>query len=376
MGIIGCGSMGKHHMKAIADLPRISLAAASDTSKQSLADAVAEYSTKGFTSAEQMMDSGLIDAVLIATPHYFHPRFAMAAFERGLHVLTEKPVAVTAAAAQQMNDAATQRPHLNFAAMFQLRTAGKWRKIKELIDADRIGTLKRVAWVATNWYRTQAYYDSGSWRATWAGEGGGVLLNQCPHNLDLLCWLTGTPDSVIANVALGKHHNIEVEDEVTAILEYPGGATGVFVASTGEAPGSDYLEITGDRGRIITPAPSGDATTIQFTELETSASEFCRTSQTVADHPPMTHETFECKDTGGHGDIIANFADAVLDDKPLIAPASEGLASVELANAMVMSGLEGRKVSLPMDRPAYETMLNRLIEEAGARQGKPSSDEP
>lgn len=367
LGIIGCGVMGKEHMKVIPDLPRVQLSAVSDLSKENLLAATDTYGVKGFADAEQMLDSGLIDAVLIATPHYFHPQFALAAFERDLHVLTEKPVAVTAAAAEKMNEAAKQRPHLKFAAMFQLRSAEKWRKIKELIDAGRLGELRRVAWIATNWFRTQTYYDSGSWRATWAGEGGGVLLNQCPHNLDLLCWLTGKPSSVVANVALGKHHDIEVEDEVTAMLEYPGGATGVFVASTGEAPGNDYLEITGDRGRIIVPAPGGGGTTLQFTELELSAGEFCRTSSTVSSHPPMEHETIECEDAGGHGETIANFADAVLDDKPLIAPAEQGLDSVELANAMVMSGLEGRKIDLPMDRQAYEALLQRLIEEAKAK---------
>ena len=367
LGIIGCGVMGKEHMKVIPDLPRVQLGAVSDSSEQNLSAATETYGVKGFADAEQMLDSGLIDAVLIATPHYFHPQFALAAFDRDLHVLTEKPVAVTAAAAQEMNEAAGQRPHLKFAAMFQLRSAEKWRKIKELIDTGRLGELRRVAWIATDWFRTQTYYDSGSWRATWAGEGGGVLLNQCPHNLDLLCWLTGKPSSVVANVALGKHHDIEVEDEVTAMLEYPGSATGVFVASTSESPGSNYLEITGDRGRIIAPAPGGGGSTFQFTELETSAGEFCRTSSTVSSHPPMAHDTIECEDAGGHGDVIANFADAVLDGKPLIAPAEQGLDSVELANAMVMSGLEGCRIDLPMDRQGYEALLQRLIEESKAK---------
>ena len=181
MGIIGCGGMGRHHMKVMADLPRVDFTAASDTSEEILADTVEKHGVKGFADAEQMLDSQLVDAVMIATPHYFHPQYTLAAFERGLHVLTEKPVAVTAAAAQKMNDAAAQRPDLKFAAMFQLRTEGRWRKIKQMIDSGQLGKLQRVAWVVTDWFRTQAYYSSGSWRATWAGEGGGVLLNQCPH---------------------------------------------------------------------------------------------------------------------------------------------------------------------------------------------------
>lgn len=357
-------------MKVLAELPRVRFTAASDTSAANLATAVETYDVAGFAGAEELLDSKLVDAVLIATPHYFHPDYAIAALARGVHVLTEKPVAVTASAAQRMNDAAAERPDLKFAAMFQLRTAERWRKIKALLDAGKLGPIQRVMWVATNWFRTQNYYDSGDWRATWAGEGGGVLLNQCPHNLDMLCWLTGLPSSVYAQVALGKYHRIEVEDEVTAMLEYPGGATGVFVASTGETPGTDYLEITGDRGRIITPAPApapaGAATgdSFQFIELEVSANEFCRTSPKGFSQAPSREETIECADRGGHEDIHRNFVDAVLDDEPLIAPAVEGIWSVELANAMIMSGLEGRKIELPMDRQEYDALLARLIERA------------
>ena len=355
-------------MKVLAELERVSFTAASDTSAANLAAAVAAYDVAGFAGAEELLDSGLVDAVLIATPHYFHPTYAVAALERGLHVLTEKPVAVTAAAAQQMNEAAAKRPDLKFAAMFQMRTAEKWRRIKALLDAGELGPLQRVMWIATNWFRTQAYYDSGDWRATWAGEGGGVLLNQCPHNLDLLCWLTGMPTSVWAQVALGKYHDIEVEDEVTALLEYPDGATGVFVASTGESPGTDYLELTGDRGRIITPVPGPDGkacgTAFQLDRLELPASEFCRTSPRGFSRAPAQVETVECEGRGGHEDVHRDFVEAVLDDRPVVAPAVEGIQSVELVNAMVMSGLQGRKIELPMDRQAYEALLAQLVADA------------
>lgn len=388
IGVIGCGAMGRSHMKSLLEHPCVELVAAADPVAPSLESAVGQFAVRGFSDAQAMLDKDLLDAVLIATPHYSHPTFAIAALERGLHVLVEKPVAVTAQAAQGMIDAAQRHPHLIFAANFQNRSSTKWQRVKQTIDQGAIGALQRVNWIITTWFRTQTYYNTGGWRATWAGEGGGVLLNQCPHNLDMLCWLTGVPRRVDAHVALGKYHTIEVEDEVTAYLEYDTGATGVFITSTGEFPGTDHLEIIGDRGKITVSSTLPDAFELILTEG--SVGEFRRTSDQFTGTPNSQRQIVACPAAGvgeggasvkpppaasggggvtppsgtGGGTITEmhrNFIAAILENEPLIAPAREGIWSVELANAMLMSGLQRRPIDLPMDRPAYETLLAELV---------------
>jgi len=215
----------------------------------------------------------------------------------------------------------------------------------------------------TNWFRSQAYYNSGSWRATWAGEGGGVLLNQCPHNLDMLCWLTGMPSRVTAHLTLGKYHKIEVEDEVTAFLEYPNGATGVFITSTGEAPGTNYFEIIGDRGRLII----GD-NFLEFDQTEKSVREFSDTNPARMGGPKTTKTREELTGGGHYRDMMTSFVNAILDGTPPAAPGIEGIQSVELANAMIMSGIERRPIDLPMDREAYDRLMQKLIKQAEERK--------
>ncbi len=357
LGVIGCGSMAHHHIGYFADIPRLKFTAAADP-RQHVVDKLAEeHGVTPFADGEQLLESGLVDAVLIATPHYFHPVCAISALRKGIHVLTEKPIAVTASAAEQMNAVAGEHPELVYAAMFQQRTIGNYRVVKKLIDDGELGEIQRVQWTITDWFRSQAYYDSGSWRATWAGEGGGVLLNQCPHNLDMLIHLTGRPAQVYAKVALGKYHDIEVEDEVTAFLEYPNGATGVFITTTGEAPGSNHLEIAGDRGRIT--VAEGKVT---FKQTEQSVREFLRTSQEMFASPKCEVRDLTAQEKGGaHRLITENFIEAILDGRPLIAPAHEGLNSVELGNAMLMSGLTGQSVPVPTDRKAFDELLQDLI---------------
>jgi len=359
LGVIGCGGMGQNHMRCFGEIPQIKFTAASDSFGDNLKKVVDQYGVKGFEKGEDLLDSGEVDAVLIATPHYFHPTYAIAAFERGIHVLSEKPVAVTAKAAQAMNDAHAANSKLVFAVMYQLRAMPKWQRMKAMIASGVLGEIQRVHWTATAWFRTQAYYNSGGWRATWAGEGGGVLLNQCPHNLDMLCWLTGMPTRVNAQMAFGKYHDIEVEDEVTAVLDYANGATGVFIASTGEAPGNDYLEIVGDRGRITSQSRKGGV--IEWTDLGYSAKEYCHASASRMGVPAPTQVEITPPQGGTHKDIHANFADAILHGTPLIAPGVEGIQSVELANAMIMSGIQKQAVNIPTDREAYEALLADLI---------------
>jgi predicted dehydrogenase len=242
--------------------------------------------------------------------------------------------------------------------MFQLRTDPHYAKMKQLVAGGDLGDLMRVNWIITNWFRTEAYYASGDWRATWAGEGGGVLLNQCPHNLDLLQWICGMPERVRGFCALGKRHAIEVEDEVTAYLEYANGCTGVFVTTTGEAPGTNRFEIAGENGRLVL---EGGALT--FARNEIPATQFSRTSQARFATPEVWDVTFPIEGHGGqHIEILENFADAILTGADLIAPAEEGIHSVELANAMLYSSLTGETVDLPLDGEAFERELDRLIE--------------
>ncbi len=366
LGVIGCGGMAQNHMRAFKDVPRLKFTAAAEPFESNLKTVVDTYGVKGFKTGEELLASGLVDAVFIGTPHYFHPTYSMQAFDRDIHVLTEKPVAVTAKAAQEVNEAHARKPQLKYAAMFQLRTIPKWKRMKEIISSGTLGKIQRFHWTATDWFRTEAYYKSGGWRATWAGEGGGVLLNQCPHNLDLLYWLVGMPQRISAHISLGKYHQIEVEDEVTAYLEWANGATGVFITSTGEAPGTNYLEIVGDRGRMISNSKRHEV--IQLDELGFSASEFCKNSTQRMGMPTPTGVEITCPAGGSHKEIFQNFVNAILDGEALIAPAEEGLHSVELCNAMIQSGLQHQTVNIPSDRAGYENLLQELIAKSQANK--------
>jgi len=359
LGVIGCGGMGRNHMRQFAEIPRLKFTAASDSFAANLKLVTEEYGVQGFESGEELLDSGLVDAVLIATPHYFHPQYSKAALERGIHALTEKPVSVTAKAAAEVNAVAEAHPELRYAVMFQQRTQPRWKRVKQIIESGQLGNFQRMLWVGTSWFRTQAYYDSGSWRATWEGEGGGVLLNQCPHDLDMLYWLLGSPTRIHAHVNLGKFHDIEVEDDVTAYWEYACGASAVFIATTGELPGSGHWEICGDRGKL-----SMSEGKIEFIELSTSSRTFIKESQSGFARPEQTRILIDPKGEAGHKQMTANFINAILDDEPLIAPAVQGLHSIEIANAMIMSGIQQTTVDIPMDRDAYDLFLKDLIEQS------------
>ncbi|MEX0777386.1 MAG: Gfo/Idh/MocA family oxidoreductase [Phycisphaeraceae bacterium] len=359
IGVIGCGGMGSNHMAYFDKVPRLKFTAAADVEPKQVQNAVDKYGVKGFDDGEALMDSGLVDAVLIATPHYFHPPLSIAAFTRGIHVLTEKPVSVTAKAAQEAIE--MHRKHgkdLQFAAMFQMRAIPVWNRVRQLIKDGELGEIRRTNWIVTNWLRSQRYYDSGGWRATWAGEGGGVLMNQCPHNLDLYQWLCGMPSKVHAHLGLGKYHHIEVEDDVTAVLHYPNGATGVFITTTGEAPGTNRLEIVGDHGKVVC---DGSAK-IEFTRTLHPVQEFSDSTPNSFPHIKCDKIIIEVDNANnGHRDITTNFVEAILDGTPLIAPAADGLHGVELANAMIMAGITGQAVDVPMDREAYDRFLKDLI---------------
>ena len=358
LGIIGMGNMGRFHADYLQNkkVSRVELTAVSDAFPTSLEPF---KHLKTFDSGEKLIRSGAVDAVLIATPHFLHTSLGIDALQNNLHVLVEKPISVHKADCDRLLAAHTNKK-LVFAAMFQMRTEPKYRKLKSLLDAVELGRITRVNWIITDWYRTEAYYSSGGWRATWKGEGGGVLLNQCPHNLDLLCWLIGRPARVRGFCQIGRFHNIEVEDNVSAYLEWPGGATGVFITSTGEAPGTNRFEITGERGRVVS-----ENNRISFTRNEVSMLDFSKTCKGGFSKPDTWNIDVPFDGAAAqHHTIVQNFVDAILDGAPLLSPATEGVNSVELANAILFSSLEGRTIDLPLDGAAYERKLQQLIAES------------
>lgn len=404
IGIVGIGNMGKKHVKHVIDLPNTELVAVCDRSVEQIAAAVApddppatsakaddiaaaaeasaaqaeqeadcpDYAqiladTAQFTDYHEMLAAVEMDGVIIATPHFDHPDMALLAFDLGIHVLVEKPIAVHVKEAQRMIDgyraAKAAQPGLVFAAMFMQRTWGYWRKIKSMIDRGELGRLIRCTWLITDWFRTQSYYDSGGWRATWRGEGGGVLMNQCPHNLDLYQWIVGMPARVQGFVSFGKHHRIEVEDEVTAYFEHENGMVGHFITTTGESPGTNRLEIAGENGKLVYQDDE-----LLFYRNKWSSIKQIRESESGFAAVPYTRETipYAPKTSHGHEHIIENFAEAILNGADLFAPAEEGLNSVAINNAIILSAQKRQMVELPPDGAEVAALLDQYIAEPPA----------
>ena len=361
IGIIGIGGMGTNHAEYLSagEIAGAELAAVCDVrearlewARQNLGSAV-----RVFDSAEALFASGAADAVLIATPHYFHPPLAIQALECGLHVMSEKPAGVYTRQVRAMNEAAARSDKV-FGVMFNQRARGEHQKLKELVDSGELGEIVRTNYLITDWFRAQSYYDGGGWRATWAGEGGGVLVNQCPHNLDLWQWICGMPTRVRAFVGMGKYHDIEVDDDVTAYVEYENGATGVFITTTGEAPGTNRLEISGDRGKLL--LEDGNIT---FWRTEVPVSRFRREWKGGFGSP----EVWKCAipfPVGGqeHRGITRNWVEAILQGTPLLARGEEGINGVELANAMLLSSWTDDWASIPVDEDLFYRMLQEKIE--------------
>ena len=363
LAIVGLGNMGTQHVQTVSSLERVELAGICDVDQARLDRAAARTAAPRYLDCRDMFDRERPDAVLVATPHYDHIGIGIEAFRRGMHVLVEKPVGVhgldvrRAIAAHE--EAKERKPGLVFAAMFNQRTYGYWRKIKALLDEGELGRLVRTTWIITDWFRSQHYFDSGGWRATWKGEGGGVLLNQCPHQLDLFQWLVGMPDRITGFASLGKYHAIEVEDEVTAYFEYRSGAVGHFITTTAESPGTNRLEIVGENGRLV--FENGE---LVFHRNRSSMLEYLRTTETSFDKVEcwQIRVPYQHHGEGGHRFVIQNFVEAVLDGAALIAPAAEGLNSVLMANAIMHSSFNGhRTVELPMDEAAFARELQDRV---------------
>ena len=357
IAVVGVGGMGGGHCGVIDSISNLELVAVCDIDRARADEIAAKHNVPAFYSHKALLKAKLADAVAVATPHYDHTTIGIDVLKAGLHLLVEKPISVHKADCLKLIKAHKNKKQV-FSAMFNQRTDPHYIKLKELIDDGELGKIVRVNWIVTQWFRTQRYYDSGGWRATWGGEGGGVLLNQCPHQLDLMTWLFGVPATVRADIAIGKYHKIEVEDEVTAYLTYKNGATGVFVTSTGEAPGTNRLEVVGTRGRVV--VDGGD--NIEFLRNEVPMDKFCKTSKKSFATPPRWNVKIPIKGSGDqHKGIFQNFADAITKGAKLIAPASEGIKSVELGNAMLYSGLNDVTVKMPLSAPLYAKQLKKLI---------------
>ena len=358
IAVVGVGNVGGNHARELLNgkVRGATLAAVCDPNPEALARFA---SVPGFARQSELLAAGVADAVLIATPHYDHTPLAIEALAAGMHVLVEKPLAVHKADALLMLAAYECRPNpaQRFAEMLVLRTDPRFLRLRALIESGELGQIRRVHWTITDCLRTDAYYRSGGWRATWAGEGGGVLLNQCPHNLDLWQWLFGMPARVHAFCGFGRMHPISVEDQVTAYLEYDSGTNGVFVASTGEAPGSNVLEVVADLGKVVVERHG-----LKVTRNEMSTLELLRTGPARVPKASATPEEIPLV----HGPnpltgMIQNFVNAILEGEALVAPASEGLFGVELANAMIYSGITRQTVELPLDPALYVAELARRI---------------
>ncbi len=360
IGIIGIGNMGSGHAGNIVagKCPELELAAVCDIDPARLqwAERSLPATVARFDDAEHMMASGLIDAVIIAVPHYDHPRLAIAAFRHHLHVMCEKPAGVYTRQVREMNEA-SRTAGVTFGMMFNQRTNCVYRRTREIVASGEMGAIRRTNWIITNWYRPQAYYDSGAWRATWSGEGGGVLLNQCPHQLDLFQWICGLPVRVDAHMKMGRWHDIEVEDDVTAYLEYENGASGVFVTSTGDTPGSNRLEITLDGGKLVV-----ENDRLYRWDLDMPEPEYSRTSTEPFGSPKAT---FTEVGTDGqnpqHVGVLNAFAAHILRGEPLVAEGVEGIRGLMLSNAMHLSAFLGRPVELPVDEDLYYSELMKRV---------------
>lgn len=374
LGIIGMGNMGCGHLRSVigGQCPRVEVTAAADIVPEKLDFVKEKLPTAAcFTDAVEMLDSGLIDAALIAVPHYDHPKYAIECFKRGIHVMTEKPAGVYARQVREMNEAA-EGSDVKFAIMFNQRANPLFARAREIVQSGQLGSPKRLVWIVTNWYRTQAYYNSGSWRATWNGEGGGVLLNQAPHNLDLWQWIFGMPKKIRAFCHFGKYHNIDVEDDVTIYGEYENGATSVFISTTGEAPGTNRLEISGDLGKLVLEDGK-----LKWWKLAVSEREFCFTCKEGFCAPDTTYEEFTAEEPDGHPILLNNFADAILDGAELIADGREGLNSLSISNAAYISAWTDGWADIPTDEALFEEhLLDLCRKEKLKAQATENGDDP
>ena len=350
-GIVGIGNIGTTHVERfrLGKIDGAELVAICDTSPAALAR---HPDVKGYRDSADLIRSGEVDALIIATPHYSHTTIGIDALQQGLHVLVEKPLSVHKADCERLLAAHTDSRQV-FAVMFDTRTEPRYRQLRELVMGGQLGRIRRINWILTSWFRSDAYYASSDWRATWDGEGGGMLVNQLPHDLDLFQWIFGLPTRVRAFCPIGKYHPIEVEDEVNALLEFADGTTAVLVATTGEAPGTDRREVIGDNGRVLVYPDR-----LEFTRNVVPTSEFNRTTTESFASPDSEEIQIPVLGAAGrHTEVINQFVDSIVNGTSLVAEAAEGTASVELANAIILSSQLDRTIELPLDATLFEEWL-------------------
>jgi len=361
LGIIGLGNMGTGHAGNLTagKCPDIRLTAVADINpariewgKKNLPEGITY-----FDDAAAMLDSGLINACLVSIPHYDHPRYAIECMKRGIHVMVEKPAGVYTRQVREMNEEAARHPEVVFGLMFNQRTNHVYRAMRELVQSGKYGQLRRAVWIITDWYRPQCYYDSGDWRATWSGEGGGVLLNQCPHQLDLWQWICGMPKRVQSHMRFGQWHDIEVEDDVTTYMEYENGATGVFITTTGDAHGSNRFEVQMDRARIIVEHDE-----LKLLEFDVSEPEWTKTNKKPFATMPAKEIPVQTDGKNPqHVGVLNAWAGAILRGEPLVARGEEGIRGLTLSNAMHLSAFLTQPVDLPLDEDLfYEELMKRV----------------
>ncbi len=362
-GVIGIGNMGCIHASYLYDgeIDGAVLTAVCDVKDERLDWAKEKFGddVARFSNYKDMLNAGITDCVIVAVPHYDHPGICMDVLAADMHVISEKPIGVYTNQAEELIKAAKKSGKI-FGLMFNQRTDAVYRKARDMVKNGELGELKRCVWIITNWYRTQAYYNSGGWRATWAGEGGGVILNQCPHQLDLWQWIFGMPKTIRAFCAEGKYHNIEVEDDVTAYAEYENGATGVFITSTGEYPGTNRLEISGDLGKLVI-----EGSDIQFWKLSQPERKWMYETDLGFNGPEMTKVEVDCTpfklEKEQHKGITQNVTNAILYGEELMAPGEEGINGLRISNAIFLSSWLGKPVDLPVDGDLFYKMLQEKI---------------
>ena len=369
VGVIGVGNMGGAHAACVysGKIQGLQLVAACDIAQEKL-----EYCRQNYPGVtlysdwEALLQHPDLDAVIIAVPHPMHAEIAMAALKAGKHVQLEKPVDISVSRANALNEVAKQTNKV-FSITFNQRTNDLFQKAREIVQGGLLGEMKRSVWINTNWYRTQHYYDSGSWRATWSGEGGGVLINQAPHNLDMWQWICGMPSEITGFCDVAKYHKIEVEDDVTIFARYPNGATGVFITSTGEAPGTNRLEVSGTLGKLVL-----ENGLLKWWKLQQSEREVCWQSQENFERIPYEYEeiTPQFKESA-HAGILQNFTNAILHGEKLLAPGVEGVNELTISNAAYLSAWNGgTPVALPLDTAAFDEKLAALASQSVEKQAE------
>ena len=362
LGIIGIGNMGSGHANNIKNgkCPEIELVAIADINPERLDWAKQQNYAENityFNTAEEMLDSGIINSCLVAVPHYDHTKYAIECMKRGIHIMVEKPAGVYTKQVREMNEEAEKHPEVVFGMMFNQRTNCVYRKLRELVQSGDYGEIRRTNWIITDWYRPQCYYDSGDWRATWSGEGGGVLLNQCPHQLDLWQWICGMPVKVESHLHFGKWHDIEVEDDVTTYVEYANGATGVFITTTGDAHGTNRFEIQMDRAKFVIENDK-----LIMTEYEMTEQEFSKTYKQPFGTVKSTTSLVETDgENPQHIGVLNAWADAILHGGKLVAEGKEGINGLTLSNAMHLSAFLGKEVEIPFDEELYYNELMKRV---------------